>query len=1289
MTGRLTQDTMNGSEIAIIGMSCRFPGARNLEEYWRNLRDGVESISFFTDQELEASGIDPVLLNNPNYVKAKGIVEDADLFDASFFGFTPREAETMDPQQRLFLECAWTALESAGYDPDRYEGLIGVYGGVGPNTYFLNNLYPNRSLMNLVGDFQIMIGNDKDYLTTRVSYKMNMRGPSIVVQTACSTSLVAVAQACQSLLSGECDIALAGASSINVPTRAGYLYQPGGIKSPDGHCRAFEARAEGTVFSDGVGIVVLKRLEDALADRDSFQAVIKAAALNNDGSLKIGYTAPSIEGQAKAIRSALIMAELEPEAISYIETHGTGTALGDPIEVAALTRAFRSGTEKKAFCAIGSVKTNIGHTDTAAGIAGLIKTVLMLENRMIPPTLHFERPNPEIDFDSTPFYVNARLSEWKGDSFPRRAGVSSFGVGGTNAHVIVEEAPIMEPSGESRPWKLMLLSARTVTALDDVTTNMALHLKQHSDLNLADVAYTLQTGRKGFNHRRMAVCRDAADAAEVFETRDPERVYTTVQEPVNRDIVFMFSGQGSQYVNMGLELYQTEAAFRDEIDRCSEILQPQLSFDLRKVLYPEESAREKSSQMLTQTYITQPALFTIEYALAKLWISWGVEPAASVGHSIGEYVAACLAGVFSLEDALSLVAARGRLMQDLPAGSMLAVPLSEQEILPLLDEKLSLAVINGTRLCVISGEKDVLESFRERLAAKNLDCSYLQTSHAFHSLMMEPILDTFTEMVRQFGPMPPQMPFVSNVSGTWITAAEATSPAYWAMHLRRTVRFSDCLGELLKEPNRILLEVGPGSTLRMLAGLHPGRTKEHMVLSSVRHPRERKTDSAFILNTLGQLWLAGGVKEWTGFYRVESRNRLPLPTYPFERKRFWVSAEKQPYAGMPEDGKSHEDAIMNGFFPDANRAEQKAESAPVPASRDEMEQTIIRIWKDTLGIDQVNAADNFFDLGGHSLLAVSIVTALEKSFGVRLPLASLIEAPTVRELVQLLDERNCEISWSNLVPLHANGSKTPFFLMHSHGGNILEYQPLANLLKNDRPIYAVQCSALDGGPVEESSIEEMAVKYLKEIRAIQPNGPYFLGGYCFGGNLSLEIAHLLREEREEVGLLAMINSATHLYPLYMTGTTRIQRTWFKITDRLALEWEWLRGQPFRKQCQYLKTRAKRMGDLARTRAEAMLDRFPAVSRLRIREHSLVYHLEQIAEANDRAWERYRPRPYDGKVIFLRARRQPQGIKPDPLLGWGGVLTGEVHVHEMPGFRQNILDEPSVSQMARIILEHLP
>jgi acyl transferase domain-containing protein/SAM-dependent methyltransferase len=878
--------------IAIIGMAGRFPGARNIDEFWRNLCDGVESVSFFTDEELLAEGLDAGLLSDPNYVNANAVLDDVEMFDASFFGFTPREAEITDPQHRLFLECALEVLESAGHEPGSYKGRIGVYAGAGLSTYLLNNLGPNRELIRSVSDFQILMGNNKDYVPTRVSYKLNLKGPSVNINTACSTSLVAVHIACQSLLDYHCDMALAGGVGIQVPQKQGYLYQEGGIASPDGHCRAFDARAQGTVNGSGVGIVLLKRLDDALADGDRIRAIIKGSAINNDGSAKVGYTAPSVEGQAEVIAEAQAAAGIEPDTINYIEAHGTGTALGDPIEIAALTRAFRARTQKKGFCAIGSVKTNFGHLDEAAGVAGLIKTVLALEHKKIPPSLHFEQPNPKVDFANSPFVVNTRLSEWKTNGNPRRAGVSSFGIGGTNAHVVLEEAPEIPPSGKSRSFQLVVLSAKTPSALETATAGLAKHLRRRPDLNLADVAYTLSKGRKAFSYRKLVVCRDTREAARALESNDPKQVYDSLQEPEQSPITFMFSGQGTQYVNMGLDLYQSEATFRDQIDICSEILRPHLGFDLRHLLYPAEKQTNEATLRLKQTASTQPALFVIEYALAKLWMAWGVHPFAMIGHSIGEYVAACLAGVFSLEDALALVAARGQLMQQLPGGAMLAVPLPESEVQPYLGNKLSLAAINGSSLCVVSGPDDAVTRLKDLLAERAVECRQLETSHAFHSEMMAPLLQPFTERVRKVSLKPPQIKYLSNLTGTWIKASEATDPHYWGRHARQTVRFAEGLQELFKEPKQILLEVGPGRTLATSAMRHLEKPAETVVLTSLRHPQEVRSDVEFLITTLGKLWLTGAPVDWSGFYMNERRHRVSLPTYPFERQRYWIAPPK-------------------------------------------------------------------------------------------------------------------------------------------------------------------------------------------------------------------------------------------------------------------------------------------------------------------------------------------------------------------------------------------------------------
>ena len=881
------------SDLAIIAMSGRFPGAKNIDAFWENLRFGVESISWFSDEELHSSGVLPELLQNPNYVRASACVDDIELFDANFFGFNPKEAEILDPQQRLFLECAWETLEQAGYVPQAYAGTIGVYAGVGASNYLLKNLYLNPAVSKTVSTYQLKLATEKDFLPTRVAYKLNLTGPALNIQTACSTSLVAVHVACQSLINGECDMALAGGVSITIPQKEGYLYQEGMILSPDGHCRAFDAKAQGTIAGDGVGIVMLKRATDAIADGDYIHAILKGSAINNDGTNKIGFTAPSVEGQAAVIGEVQAIAGIDAESISYIEAHGTGTELGDPIEIAALTKAFHNSTKKKHFCAIGSVKTNIGHLNTAAGVAGLIKTVLALKHKQIPPSLHFETPNPKIDFANSPFYVNTKLSEWKTNGTPRRAGVSSFGIGGTNAHVVLEEAPVLEKKigdkGEqTRPAQLLVLSAKTSSALEAATLNLTEHLKQHPELSLADVAYTQSVGRQAFEHRRILVCSELDEAITTL----PEQVLTGYTKSSIPSVIFMFSGQGSQYVNMAREIYQTETIFTQQVDRCAELLLPELGLDLRDILYPSPEQTEEATKQLQQTAITQPALFTIEYALAKLWESWGIQPQGFIGHSIGEYVAACLAGVFSLEDALCLVAARGRMMQQLPPGAMLSVPLAPEALEGLLGIELSIAAINEPSRCVVSGPMEAVANLLRQLGEQGIECIRLRTSHAFHSQMMEPILEPFAFLVQKVTLRSPQIPYISNVTGTWITADQAIDPHYWSQHLRSPVQFARGIEHCLKTPDSILLEVGPGRTLSTLTKHHPSKEANQIVLTSLRHPQEVRSDMAFLLTTLGQLWLGGVKVNWSGFYANEQRYRVPLPTYPFERQRYWVESQK-------------------------------------------------------------------------------------------------------------------------------------------------------------------------------------------------------------------------------------------------------------------------------------------------------------------------------------------------------------------------------------------------------------
>lgn len=982
--------------IAIIGMAGRFPGAHDIDAFWANLKNGVESVSAFSADELVEAGVDPALLRDPAYVKARALLDGADLFDAGFFGYTPHDAANMDPQQRVFLECAWEALEHAGYDSARYPGTIGLYAGHSLNTYLLANLCAGREWIDEfldgrnVGSFQTFLGNDKDYLTSRVAYKLNLRGPAVTVQTACSTSLVAVCLACQSLLTQQSDIALAGGVSIGFPQKKGYLYREGGITSPDGHCRAFDARAQGTVFGSGAGVVVLKRVADALADGDQIYAVIRGSALNNDGALKFSYTAPGVDGQAEVIVTAQTLAGISPDTIGYIEAHGTGTPLGDPVELAALTQAFRIGTERRQFCALGSVKTNIGHLDAAAGVAGLIKTALALHHRQIPPSLHFEHPNPRIDFERSPFFVNTAHADWTPPpGTPRRAGVSSFGVGGTNAHVVLEEAPAAPPPASAQPAQLLLLSARSAAALEAATTNLCAHLQRHPALNLADAAYTLQVGRREFAHRRALVGRDTAEAVAALASRDARRLSSQVQTARDVAVVFLFPGQGAQAVNMGRELRETEPVFHEQLDRCLALASAELGRDLRDILFPPEGKADEAERALTQTQFTQPALFAVEYALAQLWMSWGIRPVAMIGHSLGEYVAACLAGVFSLEDAVALVVKRARLVQAQPGGAMLAVRLTAEEVKPRIAAPLSLAAVNAPNLCVVSGPADAIDALEQRLRADGITGIRLKTSHAFHSAMLEPAVAPLAAEVRQLTLGPPQLPWLSNVTGRWITAAEATSPEYWATHLRETVRFSDSVAELLKTPNQVLLEVGPGQTLAGLARQQPAAKTSAGIFPGFS---AAKDEVVSVLSTLGKLWLAGGSPDWAGFHAQERRRRVPLPSYPFERKRHFVEPPARTVgpalvAGPSLDERDDRSGLPASGGPTGN-------SSLVVSPRERITAALISLFRELSGVElrDTDCATPLIELGFDSLFLTQVRQSFQSRFGVNITYRQLADS---------------------------------------------------------------------------------------------------------------------------------------------------------------------------------------------------------------------------------------------------------------------------------------------------------
>ncbi len=887
------------TDIAIVGMAGRFPGARDIHEFWANLRAGTESVTWLTDEQLRAAGVSEEQLADPQYVRACYPMPDMDGFDAGFFGFAPREAGIMDPQQRHFLELAWTACEHAGHDPARFAGSIGVYAGCGASTYLMFNLLTNPELVANTGFFLLRhTGNDKDFLATRVSYLMNLRGPSVNVQTACSTSLVAVHAAVQSLLNHECDLALAGGSTIKQPHLTGYQYEEGEILSPDGHCRSFDEKAEGTTFGSGAGVVVLRRLADAIRDGDTIHAVIKGSAINNDGSTKVGYLAPSVDGQAAVVAEALSLAGVSPEDVQYVECHGTATPVGDPIEIAALTQAYRlAGAVESRYCAIGTVKSNIGHLDTAAGVAGLIKTVQAIRHGEIPASLHYTAPNPAVEFDTSPFFVNAALRPWTTDGRPRRAGVSALGAGGTNAHVVIEEAPVVPSSDASRDWQLYVLSAKTPTALDTQAANLAAFLDE-ADVPAADVAFTLANGRQPFTHRRAVVASSAREAAGLLRENDAKRVSSGTASERQRSVAFMFAGGGAQHPGMGEDLYNGEPVYREAVDECIALLQPRLDWDLAALLYPAVADREQRAAEMERPSRSLPCLFITQYAMARLCLARGLEPKAMIGHSMGEYTAAHLAGVFSLADALALVTLRGQLFETVAPGGMLSVSLSADELAGRLPPELSIAAVNAPELCVASGPVEALERLEAALEADEIDSRRVRINIAAHSSMLEPILAEFGAFFRGITLSPPQRPFVSNVTGTWITAAEATSPEYWVRHLRNTVRFADGVGILLEDEGRVLVEVGPGRTLATLASLHGARRREQPVLTSMRHPDEPVSDVAHALGMLARAWVAGVSFDTTSPWRDERRRRVPLPTYPFEHQPYYIAPGK-PVAAAP------------------------------------------------------------------------------------------------------------------------------------------------------------------------------------------------------------------------------------------------------------------------------------------------------------------------------------------------------------------------------------------------------
>ncbi|NBE98001.1 acyltransferase domain-containing protein [Nonomuraea sp. KC401] len=951
--------------IAVVGVSCRIPGADDAAKFWDLLTSGREAVRTV-----------PVAPGAVDLVPRLGFVEGIDRFDHEFFHTTPREAEITDPQQRLLLECAWHALEDAACIPERVGDRIGVFAGSGTNDH-LSRLNADRELRETVGHAQLLLGNAKDYLAGRIAFRLGLRGPAVTVQTACSSSLVAVHQAVRALLSGECDTALAGGVSLTTLDEEGYRYEPGGIFAPDGHCRAFSDDAAGTVPGNGAALVVLRRLADAVRDGDPIRAVIRGSAVNNDGADKVGFTAPSVSGQERAIADALADAGLTPDDIGYVEAHGTGTPMGDPIELTALQQAFTARTSPDPVL-VGSVKSVLGHLDTASGVVGLIKAVLMVQHGQVPATLNVSRPMAAFDFAAGVLELATTPRVWTGGpERPRRAGVSSFGIGGTNAHVIIEEAPSAPapPAGPDAP-DLVLVSAPDAEGLERAKDRLRGWARDHPGAPLPSVAATTRLGRRHFTHRAALTCDSTAGLGSA-----PDRDWGQGIAAEDRPIIMMFPGQGVALGGIAGPLRRAEPLFGEQLDACLDILISQASVDVSPWLLGAASEPCPAE-------VIQPALFALEYALAALWRSWGITPAAAIGHSVGEYVAATLSGVFTLTEALTLVAERGRLMARLPPGAMLAVTCGPRELAARLPadlwRRLDLAAENAPARCVVAGREADISLAADALAVQGLVTRRLPTSHAFHSRMTEPVLPAFAAAVasRQLGA--PGLPVVSTVTGDWFEPGRQDGPAYWAEQLRRPVRFAAGVAVLLRDlPDAVWLECGPRAGLT-------GAVRQQSSHPLLQSGPDRADPVRHLRIAVGRLWSAGAPVDLARLSGGRRPPLLSLPGHPFRRTHF-------PIRHLPGDGgpaATSPVATPTDGRRDARHGVERP-GAPSAPELTGLHQVVALIWEELLGVEPTRPDDDFFVLHGDSLTGTRYAARVRDVLGVEIPLRSLFERPTV------------------------------------------------------------------------------------------------------------------------------------------------------------------------------------------------------------------------------------------------------------------------------------------------------
>ncbi|ESZ19950.1 hypothetical protein X734_31850 [Mesorhizobium sp. L2C084A000] len=1270
----------NRNAVAIIGMAGRFPGAANVDQFWRNLVNGIESIADLDEQTLREAGVDPNTFCKPNFVRREAVISGVDLFDAAFFGVSPKEAAWMDPQQRILLETAYQALDHAGYGSrETAEGRVGVFAGVGANHY-LAERDAGRDLLDSE-KLQIRILNGHDFTATRIAYKLNLTGPSVSVQTACSTSLVAVHLACQSLRSNECDMALAGGASISLPHGKGYLHQQSHIFSPDGHCRPFDAKAQGTVRGSGAAVVVLKRLSDARKDGDYIWAVIKGTATNNDGAAKVGFTAPSADGQAAVIHAALTDAAVSADSIGYVEAHGTGTHLGDPIEISGLTKAFRCHTAKKQFCAIGSVKANIGHLDAAAGVTGLIKLATMLNSGVIPASLHFEKPNPDIEFQESPLFVNKSCTAWPKGSEPRRGGVSSFGIGGTNAHIILEEAPPRTDEQGRRGLHVFPLSGASRSALTEMLRRLAGFMRrsdiQHSGAN---IAYTLQKGRAALRYRTSFVGFDLAELADQLDQAALQPGASREVASSEHSTVFMFSGQGAQQNGMGRELYEEEPVFRSAIDECAKWLDELAHIDFRPLLYCEGKSNGELEPQLEA--VIQPVIFATQYAMAKLFISRGIVPAAVIGHSIGEYAAAHIAGIISLADAIRLTLIRGQLTSRVPAGGIVAVGLSPEELQPYWNENLSLAVINGPRQCVVSGPASKIAAFEEELQAKSIESKRICASHAAHSSLLDPILPEFRIHAAQVKLDPPQISFMSTVTGDWLEVEAPLEGGYWVRNLRETVQFHRAFGRLVQSGHEFFIEMGPGAALTRQSRQFMSKSDlgGPVAFPALSEDDEGQGDHARLLQTLGKLWTCGVGIDWSGLHGHPPPQRTPLPPYPFDRKRYWFDAVASNERRQNADLNQPNTPVMSVDSPAGNEearglivAEMSGDAA--------LDSQIAAAYRDILGLDDVALTDSFFDLGGDSLSALSVINRLELLTGERLAVSLLLEHQTPGGLAIALSNTLGSARRSALVPIQTGGSRAPLFCPHPIGGQVFIYMPLARALGPEQPLFGLQARGLNGEARPHLSIPVMAREYIEAIKSVQPHGPYQIVGLSMGGSIAWEMACQLRDTGDEVTILGLLDAKAlhkqedHTSDRYhgLLGNSPIPE-WLSqqaVTLSLlfpALKKHWRKLKPTKRERQVsaLLDFGRQAGDVP-DMSETQLD-----------------HLLMVAEANRIALRDYVPRRNDSRSVLFVAKKglRISTNQPDGDLGWKQFARGHLEIHEVPGDHYTMVAPPHVSVLAK-------